>query len=165
LTVPETTANGMSKEGAIRMNGIGLRGRYREGIGNRARVAGAVLVLALLAGCAALPGGSPDEARRKAVAERAAARWALIIRGDAGAAYDEYMSKGSRAVISRGEFVAKMRVTAFRTAAVEKVECAVESCKAVVEITYDHKLMKGVSNTMGETWIIEDGQPRFVWLL
>jgi hypothetical protein len=159
------TADGMSKEGAIPMNGFGLRGKYRERIGKRARIAGAVLMVALLAGCAALSAGSPDEVRSKVVAERAAARWALIIAGDAGAAYDGYMSKGSRAVISRGEFMARMRVIAFRTATVEKVECAADSCKATVEITYDHKLMKGVSNTMRETWIIEDGQARFVWLL
>jgi len=155
----------MSKKGAIRMNSIGVRGEGREGIGSLARVAGVVALVVTIAGCATLPSESSDEARRKAVAERAAARWALIIKGDPGVAYDEYMSKGSQAVISRGEFVARMRVTTFRKAQVDKVECAAESCKATVEVTYDHKIMKGVENTMRETWIFDDGQARYVWPL
>jgi len=165
LTVLRNTVDGPSNEGAIRMKSFGRRGRCTEGSVSWTRFAGTMLVVALLASCATVSKESAEEAQRKAVAERALARWDLIIRGDAGAAYDQYMSKGSRAVISRGEFVARMRVTAFRTAKVEKVECTAESCKATVEITYDHRLMKGVENTMVETWIIEDGQAWYGWLL
>jgi hypothetical protein len=73
------------------------------------------------------------------------------------------MSKGSRLVVSRAEFVERMKSTQFRTAAVEQVECTTESCKANVQITYDHKLMKGVRNTLRETWVIDDGQVWYVW--
>jgi hypothetical protein len=151
--------------GAIRMNRVDVRGESRRGAGSLVRVVGLFLVVAAVAGCAAVSGDVSDEAKRKAVAERAAARWALIIKGDPGAAYEEYMSKGSRAVISRSEFSARMRVTAFRTAKVERVECDGATCKATVEITYDHRLMKGVENTMRETWVIENGQAWYVWLL
>jgi len=165
LTVPGASADGMSKKGALRMNRFDVRGESRRETGSLTRLAGLVLMVAAIAGCASISSTSSEEVKRQAVAERAAARWALIIKGDAGVAYDEYMSKGSRAVISRGEFVARMRVTAFRSAKVEKVDCAVDSCKATVDVTYDHKLMKGVENTIRETWVFDDGQARFVWPL
>ena len=145
------------------MNCFGLRGKCRKGIAGFSWAGGVVLVVAFVAGCATIAKDSSDEDKRKAVSESVVARWALIIRGDAGAAYDEYMSKGSRQVISRGEFVERMKVTTFRTARAEQVECAVESCKASVQITYDHKLMQGVRNTLHENWIIEDGHVWYVW--
>jgi hypothetical protein len=123
-----------------------------------------VIAVALgLGACATLGRNSSDEEKRKAVTDAALARWALIVKGESGQAYDEFMSKGSRQVISRGEFVERMRITAFRTAAVEKTECGAESCQASVRITYDHKLMRGVGNTLRENWIIEDGKVWYVW--
>jgi hypothetical protein len=124
---------------------------------------GVLLLVALAAGCATVGPGSSDEDKRKVAGERAAARWALIIRGDAVAAYDGYMSKGSRQIISRGDFVSRMQATAFRTATVEEIECGAESCKVTVGISYDHPMMKGVRNTLREQWIIDEGQMWFVW--
>lgn len=115
------------------------------------------------AGCATIGKYSSDEEKRKAVTDAALARWALIIKGEHEQAYDEFMSKGSRQVISRGEFVERMRITAFRTAAVEQIGCGAESCQASVRITYDHRLMRGVGNTLRENWIIEDGKVWYVW--
>lgn len=116
-----------------------------------------------LAACATIGRNSSDEEKRKAVSDAALARWALIIKGEAEQAYDEFMSKGSRQVISRGEFVERMKVTAFRTAAVEKIQCGAVSCQASVRITYDHRLMRGVGNTLRENWIIEDGRVWYIW--
>lgn len=127
------------------------------------RVLGAVAVVLCLAACATIGRNSSDEEKRRAVTDAALARWAMIVKGEPGQAYDEFMSKGSRQVISRGEFVERMRITAFRTAAVEKTECGAESCQASVRITYDHKLMRGVGNTLLENWIIEDGKVWYVW--
>ena len=126
-------------------------------------VTGAVLLAALVAGCATVTRESSDERKRNAASERAVARWDLIIKGEAGAAYDEYMSKGSRQVISRNDFTDRMRSTQFRTATVEQVGCAPESCRVSVRITYDHKLMKGVRNTLRENGFIVDGQVWYAW--
>ena len=145
------------------MNSLGLGGVWRGGTESLVRVVGVALMAALLTSCASLTKNSSDEDKRKAVTASAAERWQLIIKGDSGVAYDAFMSTGSRQVISRNEFMERMRVTQFRTAAVQGVECAVESCKTDVRITYDHKLMKGVGITLHETWIIEDGRVRFVW--
>jgi hypothetical protein len=147
------------------MNALDRRGGAGSlGIREDSVKAIAVMAMAmLLTACATIGRNSTDEEKRKAVTDAASARWALIIKGEPELAYDEFMSKGSRQVISRGEFVERMKVTAFRTAAVEKVECARESCQASVRITYDHKLMRGVGNTLGENWIIEDGKVWFVW--
>jgi len=126
-------------------------------------VAAALSAALLFAGCAtAITRDSPAEAKREAVRERALARWELIIKGQAGTAY-EYFSKASQQVMSRGEFVARMSSTAFRTAAVESVECSEESCQAWVGITYDHPMKKGVRNRMQENWILEGGAVWYVW--
>jgi hypothetical protein len=117
----------------------------------------------LFAGCAAVvTKDSPAEAKREAVRERALARWELIIKGQADKAYD-YFSSASRQVISREDFAARMSKTAFRTATVEKVECSEESCRAWVRITYDHPMMKGVFQTMQESWLLENRNAWFVW--
>ena len=138
---------------------VALRQRLR--IGCRWFV---VIAVALgLGACATLGRNSSDEEKRKAVTEAVSARWALIVKGESGQAYDEFMSKGSRQVISRGEFVERMKNTAFRAAAIEQIECGAESCQASVRITYDHRLMRGVGNTLRENWIIEDGRVWYVW--
>ena len=124
---------------------------------------GAAVLVVWLAACASISVNSSDEDKRKVATERASTRWVLIIKGDPGAAYDEFMSAGSRLVITRGEFVERMRTTAFRTATVDRVECGAQSCQLSVPITYDHKLMKGVPNTLRENWIIEKGNIWYVW--
>jgi len=116
---------------------------------------------------------TPDDVKRDAVAKRAAARWEQVIKGAPGVAYDEYMSKASRRVVSRGQFEGTVSKTAFKTATVEKVECGQDSCKATVVVTYDSRIIaraanvertiKGIQNTMVESWIIEDGQVWYVW--
>jgi len=147
---------------------------WRDGRCNQARIAtvgalakavGAVLAAVVLAGCAAaLTADAPDEAKREMARSRALARWDLLIKGDAGAAY-EYLSKGSRQVVARSEFVSRMSKTQFRTVKVESVECQRESCQVQVRFTYDHPLMKNVGNGAREDWIVEDGNIWYVWSL
>jgi len=38
-------------------------------------------------------------------------------------------------------------------------------CKVAVSITYDHRLMKGITTPAQETWVISDGQAWYVWQL
>jgi len=106
---------------------------------------------------------SSEERKREAVTRRAEARWALIIAGDPGKAYDEYMSKGSRSLIPRVEFVTRMGRLGYRSAKVERAECAVESCQVDIGISYDHPMKKDVRNVLPEKWVIEDDQVWFVW--
>ena len=124
-------------------------------------LAGAVAVA--VAGCAAgLTKSSPVEAKKAAATERAQARWALIIDKEPARAY-EYLSKASRQVISQQDFVDRVSRTVFRSASVEKVDCSDELCKVSVRYTYDHPQIKGVGNTVQETWILEGGVYVFVW--
>jgi hypothetical protein len=121
------------------------------------------LLLGLLPGCAGtVTKDSPIEARQEAAGVRAAAKWNLILAGNAAGAY-EYLSPASRKVVDRTEFVARMQRTAFRTATVEKSDCSVEVCQVWVAVTYDHPMMKGVRNTLRENWILENGTFWFVW--
>jgi hypothetical protein len=49
-----------------------------------------------------------------------------------------------------------------RAATVEKVECETTVCKAVTVVTFDHKMVQGVTTRNEETWIIDSGQ---AWLV
>ena len=122
-----------------------------------------VVAVGLVAGCAGgITKSSPDDVKRTAATERSQARWALIINKEPARAY-EYLSKASRQVITRPDFVDRVSRTVFRSAEVEKVECAEDLCKVNVRYTYDHPQMKGVGNTLQETWILEDGVYVYVW--
>lgn len=122
-----------------------------------------VVLLGALAGCAGLlTKDSPAEVKEQAARERSQARWALIVGKETGRAYD-YLSKASRQVISRTDFVDRVSRTTFRSATVEKVDCSAELCRVNVRYTYDHPMMKGVANTLQETWILEDGVYVYVW--
>jgi len=139
-----------------------LRGRTVEAL---AWVAGAVLVAMVAAGCAVgLTRDSSDEAKRETAKARAQARWDLLVSGNIGAAY-EFLSKSSKQVVSRQEFVNRSSKFVFRSAAVQNVECEREACKVTVYFTYDHPLKKGVGNTAREDWIIDEGQIWYVWSL
>ena len=88
-----------------------------------------VVLLGALAGCAGLlTKDSPAEVKEQAARERSQARWALIIGKETGRAY-EYLSKASRQVISRTDFVDRVSRTTFRSATVEKVDCSAELCQ------------------------------------
>lgn len=145
--------------------GVTTEGLAHSGGWVRAVLAGAVAVAvaAAVAGCAAgLTKSSPVEAKKAAVTERSQARWVLIIDKEPAKAYD-YLSKASRQVISRQDFVDRVSRTAFRSASVEKVDCSDELCKVSVRYTYDHPQIKGVGNVLQETWILEDGVYVYVW--
>ena len=138
---------------------------WREGWKRLAALfaAGAVATLAL-GGCAGL-GISKDSdpaAKQKVVAQRAEARWQSLIKGDLDAAY-AYLSEGSKATTPLEVYKSKIRPGRWRQARVEKVECEAEVCKVEMQITLDHKLMKGIQTPLNESWIIEKGSAWYVY--
>jgi hypothetical protein len=128
--------------------------------------AGAVATMAL-GGCAGIAGfgiskDSDPAAKQKVVAQRAEARWQSLIKGDLDAAY-AYLSEGSKATTPLDVYKAKIRPGRWRQAKVEKVECEAEVCRVVMQITLDHKLMKGIQTALDENWIIEKGSAWYVY--
>ena len=105
---------------------------------------------------------SDAAAKQKVVAERAQARWQALIKGDLDAAY-AYLSEGSKATTPLDVYKAKTRPGMWRQAQVEKVECEAEVCKVQLQITLDHKLMKGIQTPLNESWIIEKGSAWYVY--
>jgi hypothetical protein len=128
--------------------------------------AGVVATMAL-GGCAGIAGfgiskDSDPAAKQKVVAQRAEARWQSLIKGDLDAAY-AYLSEGSKATTPLAVYKAKIRPGMWRQAKVEKVECEAEVCKVEMQITFDHKLMKGIQTPLNESWIIEKGSAWYVY--
>jgi hypothetical protein len=120
-----------------------------------------------LGGCAGIAGfgiskDSDPAAKQKVVAQRAEARWQSLIKGDLDAAY-AYLSEGSKATTPLDVYKAKIRPGMWRQAKVEKVECEAEVCKVEMQITFDHKLMKGIQTPLNESWIIEKGSAWYVY--
>jgi hypothetical protein len=130
-----------------------------------ARPARLLLYLALgsgLAGCAGIRVDSSAEAKQRFVAERAQARWQVLMKGDVEGAY-QFLSAGSKAATPFELYRAKMRPGMWRAAKVEKVDCKEEICKVIMTITYDTRPMKGIQTPFDETWIIENGSAWYVY--
>ncbi len=97
------------------------------------------------------------EARQAVVAARAQARWDALIKDDMEAAY-AYLSPASRQVMSLEKFKSSMRRGTFRDARIETVTCEGDVCNVRLILTYDHRMMKGISTPIGEAWVFEGGQ-------
>ncbi len=117
-----------------------------------------------LSGCAGFWIGKDSDpaAKQKVVAERAEARWQALIKGDLDGAYT-YLSEGSKATTPLPVYKAKIKPGMWRQAKVDKVECEAEVCKVQIQITFDHKLMKGIQMPLNESWIIEKGSAWYVY--
>ena len=129
------------------------------------RSAAFLALAALLGACATTPGPSAPtgpEARRTAVIARADARGAALVRGDLDAAY-AFLSEGSKAVISLENFKRRMSVVPFTAYRIDNATCDADSCKVQAKLTYDHRIMKGVTTPVTETWVAERGGLYFVF--
>ena len=131
---------------------------------------GAVVVAAALgmAGCATGPGGqavmgaAPAEAREDLVKRRAQARWDALIKGDIKASY-EYLSPASRSVVSLESYAVRSTQRSYRETKVDTVSCESETCRVRLYLTFDHRLMQGITTPIDETWVFEGGQAWFVY--
>lgn len=128
------------------------------------RLAPAFLALTLAA-CASIGGvtesSSPD-AKRAAVIERADGRGNALVRGDLDGAY-EFLSDGSKAVISRDNFKRRMSLVPFTAYRIDSADCDAKTCTVKSKLTYNHRLIKGVTTPLNETWVIENGKPYYVF--
>jgi len=128
----------------------------------------ALLAVLGLASCAVSPigdGSGPavgSKAREDAVAARVGERWDAVIKGEWARAY-EYMSPASRAATSLEQYQKVARRVAYRAAKINGIECDAERCQVKLSITYDHRLMKGVTTPLEETWVFDQGKPWFVY--
>ena len=120
---------------------------------------------AAVAGCATTSGVTPAasaEAKRVAVLKRADARGAALVKGDLEAAY-AFLSEGSKAVISLDNFKRRMSLVPFTAYRIDEASCETESCRVKSKLTYDHRVMKGVTTPITETWVVERGDLFFVF--
>jgi len=152
----------------LRHKGAGIErlatgARRKRSIARPGRWAGWLSLLALgLAGCAGISVDSSPQAKQRLVAERAQARWQVLMKGDVEGAY-QFLSVGSKAVTSLDVYKAKIRPGMWREAKVEKVECEAEFCKVLMQITYDTRRMRGIQTPLDESWIIENGSAWYIY--
>ena len=66
-----------------------------------------------------------------------------------------YLSPASRQVMSLEKFKSSMRRGTFRDARIETVTCEGDVCNVRLILTYDHRMMKGISTPIGEAWVFE----------
>jgi hypothetical protein len=111
-----------------------------------------VLACLLVQGCATLqPADYP-----KVVERRANERWGALIKGDLDTAYT-YLSPATRQTTSLDSYRRSIKPGMWREARVSSVTCDGNLCKAMVDVDYDHRLMKGVQTQLTESWLIQDG--------
>jgi len=126
----------------------------------------AAIALALsLAGCAGMGGlteASPAEQKRAQVLARADARGAALVAGKLDEAY-AFLSEGSKAVITKENFSRRMSIVPFTAYRIDAASCEGSTCKVQSKLTFNHRVMQGVTSPVTETWVIENGQPYFVF--
>ena len=129
---------------------------------------GALLAVLVLASCAVSPigdGSGPavgSKAREDAVASRVGERWDAVIKADWARAY-EYMSPASRASLTFQQYQKVARNVVYRAAKINGIVCDADRCQVKLSVTYDHRLMKGITTPLEETWIFDQGKPWFVY--
>ena len=152
----------------LRHKGAGIEqpatgARRKRSVARPSHWTGWLSLLALgLAGCAGISVDSSPQAKQRLVAERAQARWQVLMKGDVEGAY-QFLSAGSKAVTSLDLYKAKIRPGMWREAKVDKVECEAEICKVWMQITYDTRRMRGIQTPLDESWIIENGSAWYIY--
>jgi hypothetical protein len=116
----------------------------------------------VVAACATVTVESAPEVKQKVVAERSQARWQALMKGDLDAAY-AFLSPASKKATPLAVYVKTLKPGMWRDVKVDKVDCEAELCKVQLAVTYDAKMMKGITTPIWESWIIEDGSAWYVY--
>ncbi|CAG9931372.1 hypothetical protein [Candidatus Nitrotoga arctica] len=121
----------------------------------------AALILSMgMMGCAGSGGGLAQSVQvepQKMVADLAAARWEALIKGDFAKAYN-YLSPGSREVMSLDVYKAKIRGGNWKKANVDSVSCEQDQCKVLMAIEYSYRDIKSLETRLDEKWMRQDGK-------
>lgn len=108
-------------------------------------------VAASALGACAMLDSRPPEAVLKA---RAQERWDALVKSDFKGAY-QYLSPGSRAVLTSEAYASTLRAGFWMVAQVERVACEKpDVCDVHVVIEYDHRGSR-IKTPLRETWIKE----------
>ncbi len=125
----------------------------------------AALILSIgMMGCAGSGGGSTSPTQvepQKIVADLAAARWEALIKGDLAKAYN-YLSPGTRDVMSLDLYKARIRGGNWKKANVDSVTCEQDQCKVLMAIEYSYRDIKSLETRLEENWLRQDGKWWFV---
>lgn len=118
----------------------------------------AVLLAVGLAGCAGIvqDTGKQQDPHRQ-VRELALARWDALIAGDLARAY-EYLSPGTRDVMSLDLYKKKIRTGGWKKASVDTVSCEQDRCGVTMVIKYDYRNVKSLETRLSEDWLQEGGK-------
>lgn len=124
-----------------------------------------VLLVSGITGCTGLKHDAKVDSSRldpkDEVAGLASARWDALIKGDLAKAY-EYLSPGTRSLMSLDLYKAKIRTGSWKKATVDSVSCDKDSCKVSLLIEHSFKGMKSIETPLFEDWLQESGRWWFV---
>jgi hypothetical protein len=115
--------------------------------------------ITVLAGALALAACSILETRSDAevIKERAEARWGFMIEGNIRKAY-EFLSPGSREVVSADAYVLGIKPGMWRAVKVDKVNCAApDACDVDLTINYVFA-GKNIRTPLREKWVRQDAK-------
>lgn len=139
----------------------GFEGFVKFTVAKRRQLAALAAVALGVAGCATVPSGGVPEAKVAAVTKRAEARWDALLKGDVKGSY-AFLSPASRAVTPLERYQARTNVRSFRDIKLDGASCEAETCRVKFWLTFDHRMMQGVTTPIEETWVFEGGQ---AWLV
>ena len=128
-------------------------------VGRRATLCGALVAVALLAGCASVESGTPEEI----VKARATARLKAMVAHDFKKSY-EYLAPSYRAVRTVEQYSANIGgAVQWLGADVVRVQCeSAEKCTARIKIDakplMSTRYQGTISTGVNETWLLEEGQ-------
>lgn len=115
----------------------------------------AILLSAGLAGCV---GSVRDEGVQQTPQQQvkmlAEARWNALLAGDLAKAY-EYLSPGTREVMTLDVYKKKTRASAWKKAGVDTVSCEHDRCAVTMVIEYSYRDMKSIETRLNEIWLQE----------
>jgi hypothetical protein len=122
-------------------------------------------IAAILAGCASfgtMSASDPAEKKAAEVRRLAKERWDALIAKRMDVAY-EYLSPAARKVTTLEQYRARVNPSMYRSVRIDEVKCEAEICKVTLYLTYDHRLMKGITTPLEESWILDQGRFWFVY--